>query len=180
MHAFWQKGFEASSVKALSEQLGITRSSFYNAFSSREALFHQAVERYITAPANSALYTIEQDVAFKPAVVQTFRQLCATRANDAEHRGCLLVNSVAEFNASDHHSDLAAFLDEIVHSSRNLLSARIEIAIGAGEFPETTQAGTLALALQNLSFGTNLMSKVIHDEDALWASCALTLEGLGF
>ena len=35
MNEIWRDGYEANSVKALSEKLGITRSSFYNAFSSR-------------------------------------------------------------------------------------------------------------------------------------------------
>ncbi len=38
MQEVWRNGFERASVKALSERLGITRSSFYNAFDSREAL----------------------------------------------------------------------------------------------------------------------------------------------
>lgn len=45
--AFWRDGYQANSVKALSERLGITRSSFYNAFESREAMFMEAFERYL-------------------------------------------------------------------------------------------------------------------------------------
>ncbi|KPH83146.1 TetR/AcrR family transcriptional regulator, partial [Bosea vaviloviae] len=45
--AFWRDGYQANSVKALSERLGITRSSFYNAFESREAMFMEALERYL-------------------------------------------------------------------------------------------------------------------------------------
>ena len=43
MNDIWRSGFEANSVKAISEKLGITRSSFYNAFGSREALFLEAL-----------------------------------------------------------------------------------------------------------------------------------------
>ena len=46
MEAFWRAGYQACSVRALSERLGITRSSFYNAFGSREALFREALARY--------------------------------------------------------------------------------------------------------------------------------------
>ncbi|HHL20983.1 MAG TPA: TetR/AcrR family transcriptional regulator, partial [Aliiroseovarius sp.] len=46
MQEVWRNGFERASVKALSERLGITRSSFYNAFDSREALFEKVLARY--------------------------------------------------------------------------------------------------------------------------------------
>ena len=55
MQEMWRNGYEANTVKALSERLGITRSSYYNAFGSREALFKLALEKYF---APTGFYTV--------------------------------------------------------------------------------------------------------------------------
>ncbi len=180
MNQFWQTGYDMNSVKALSAHLGITRSSFYNTFSSRENLFREAIELYIADPMNNALYAIPSDKPFKPEVSRVFRELCKTRTSDIEHRGCLLVNSIAELSVSEDGADLVAYLNHIVQQGRALLVNRIEMAQNAGEFTSKLDANKLALSLQNLNFGTNLMSKLVHDEQDLWASCEPILGGLGF
>src|SRR3546814_19449373 len=55
MLAFWREGFKETSVKALSERLGITRSSFYNAFGSQEAMFLEALDRYLERSPDRAM-----------------------------------------------------------------------------------------------------------------------------
>ena len=43
MNQIWQTGYRNNSVKSLAEVLGITRSSFYNAFGSQEQLFKEVL-----------------------------------------------------------------------------------------------------------------------------------------
>lgn len=47
MNEMWERGYDACSVKAISEKLGITRSSFYNTFGSREKLFFEVIDVYL-------------------------------------------------------------------------------------------------------------------------------------
>ncbi|CAM5616019.1 TetR/AcrR family transcriptional regulator OS=Streptomyces alboniger OX=132473 GN=CP975_28210 PE=4 SV=1 [Streptomyces alboniger] len=49
MHAFWVKGYEATSTQDLCEATGLGRSSIYNTFSSKHALFRRALARYMDA-----------------------------------------------------------------------------------------------------------------------------------
>jgi TetR/AcrR family transcriptional repressor of nem operon len=177
---FWRAGYEASNVKVLSAHLGITRSSFYNAFGSRKKLFCEVIDSYAADLTNSQLYVIPSDKDFKPEVVQVFKKLCKMRALDVQHRGCLLVNSIAELSSSEGETELSGHLDDLVKRSKAILANRIKVAIHAGEFYNDLDPNCLAMSLQNLSYGTNLMSKVVHDEKSLWESCALILKGLGF
>ena len=167
-------------MKVLSANLGITRSSFYNAFTSQEKLFREVINNYISDLKNSELYFILTDRDFKPEVVQVFKNLCKMRVSDVQHRGCLLVNSIAELSSSEGESEITRHLDDIVNESRVILANRIQAAIDAGEFHNDLDPHCLAMSLQNLSYGTNLISKVVHDEKALWNSCAQILKGLGF
>ena len=46
MHCFWAKGYQATSVRDLEAETGLTTPSLYNAFGDKRALFRRALERY--------------------------------------------------------------------------------------------------------------------------------------
>ena len=46
MEVFWTHGYEASSAQALVEGTGLGRGSLYNAFGSKQKLYHRALEHY--------------------------------------------------------------------------------------------------------------------------------------
>lgn len=46
LRAFWQRGYEGTSLNDLQEAMGLTKSSLYKAFGSKEALFWRVVELY--------------------------------------------------------------------------------------------------------------------------------------
>ncbi|ANF57747.1 TetR/AcrR family transcriptional regulator [Halotalea alkalilenta] len=46
LQVFWDKGYEGTSLSDLLEAMGLTKSSLYKAFGSKEALFRRIVERY--------------------------------------------------------------------------------------------------------------------------------------
>ncbi|MBV1934422.1 MAG: TetR/AcrR family transcriptional regulator, partial [Parvibaculaceae bacterium] len=98
MDEFWRHGYEATSVKSLSEILGITRSSFYNSFGSRDALFIEALALYNSQSPDHAFGEARRGVPVKKLITQVFKAACHARATDPETRGCLFVCSVAELS----------------------------------------------------------------------------------
>src|SRR3954447_16357626 len=48
MHAFWTRGYEATSTQDLCAATGLGRSSVYNTFTSKKALFRRSLEHYTT------------------------------------------------------------------------------------------------------------------------------------
>lgn len=46
LQLFWEKGYEGTSLNDLMEATGLTKSSLYRAFGSKETLFWRVVERY--------------------------------------------------------------------------------------------------------------------------------------
>ncbi len=104
MYAIWEDGYQSSSVKAISEMLGITRSSFYHAFGSREQLFKQVMEHYETVDPFVELLHISKDASVKRLITHYFKELCNVRACDVKHKGCLSINSMAEL--CSHWSEL--------------------------------------------------------------------------
>ena len=46
MNCFWRDGYEATSIRDLAAQMGITGASLYNAFGDKRTLFRAVLRRY--------------------------------------------------------------------------------------------------------------------------------------
>lgn len=46
MLLFWEKGFQATSMRDLVQAMGINRGSLYDTFGSKEELYQAAIDRY--------------------------------------------------------------------------------------------------------------------------------------
>ena len=55
MDLFWTKGYEATSIKALVDHMGINRFSLYSTFGDKHQLFLRACDRYHEKMANNGL-----------------------------------------------------------------------------------------------------------------------------
>ncbi len=176
MNEIWRHGYESSSVKALSEKLGITRSSFYNAFGSRRSLFKEALDLYFSRSPDRALATATPDISVPKLFTRTFREVCRVRAADREARGCMAINSVAEL--CNVHEELGAVMADAVLGSLSRIERLLERGLARGEIDADTDLRATALALQNLLIGLNVMCKVVRKEEDLWQAAATTLKGL--
>lgn len=178
MQELWRSGYEASSVKAISEKLGITRSSYYNAFGTREDLFRAALAAYFEQSPDRVLYEGVPDHSVKLLISDTFRKVCAARACDPEGRGCLAINSLCEL-AGGPNATLGAMLIEAVLASAARFETLLELAVARGELDVDIDVHGKALALQSLLIGINTLSKAVRDESELWLAARTSLEGLG-
>ena len=166
MNEIWRRGYEASSVKALSEMLGITRSSFYNAFDSREALFKEALETYAANAPDVILNQEPGERSIRSIFTQLFRDVCHARAADAEARGCLAVNSIAELVGVE--PKVGELLVKAVKAKLKRIEKLLALAVAGGEISDDGNLKGKALAIMNLLAGINLMSKVVRNEQELY------------
>ncbi len=175
MNEIWEHGYDASSTKALSEKLGITRSSFYNAFGSREELFLEIIEAYNGPTPDRNWFPINETSSVLKAITTGLREICKTRADDNAARGCLLINSITELVSKNQH--LGPAIADVFSTNIRYLETLLNVAVERGEIDE----GDLrikARALQSVLIGLNVMSKVIRDEDELWATTKHSLQAL--
>lgn len=176
MNEIWRRGYEASSAKALSELLGINRSSFYNAFQSREALFLEALDLYFIRSPDRVLNDIPPDASILRTLTSMFREICRVRAADEDAKGCLAVNCLAELVGVDE--TLGPALVEVFQRSLARLESLLRRAAARGEIKDGGDIREKALALKNLLIGLNLLSKVVRNETELWSVAQQTLKGL--
>lgn len=176
MNEMWKNGYEACSVKALSEKLGITRSSFYNTFGSREELFFEVLEVYLKQCPDMALSDINENSSILYELSQVFKNVCKVRCDDQESRGCLAVNSVSLLIGTDEN--IGPLLEKAVQRRLESFEILLKMASDKGEIADEALEEK-ALALLNLIIGINVVAKVVHNEKDLWESTKLTLQGLG-
>jgi len=175
MEEMWAKGYEACSVKAISERLGITRSSFYNTFGSREDLFIEVLDVYLQDSPDTCLSDITAESSVLYELSQFFRVVCKTRAGDSDGRGCLAVNSISELVGKDNV--IGPLIEDAIQNRIKRFEQLLKWAADSGEL-SSDDLHAKALAVQNLLLGINVIAKVVRDEQALWASTKQTLIGL--
>jgi len=176
MHEMWRFGYEACSVKSISEKLGITRSSFYNAFGSREALFLEVLEIYAEYIPSRSLNAASQSTPIKRLLTDFFRDVCINITADPEARGCLGVNSIVELVGVDETLG-PVVQDRILHSLHRF-ERLLKVASVKGEIIDDGQLRDKSLSLQHLVLGLCMMSKIIHSYNDLKTVADLTLKGL--
>ncbi len=137
MDVFWQQGYEATSLDALSHAMGLSRSSFYACFGSKHALLMAAVRTY----ADSRYAALTERVAACADPREAVRAMLAVIADvDGGTRGCLFVNAVAELAPGD--DALVAFAQS--HTARvGALKTTTLCRLGCGEAEASERAGAL-------------------------------------
>ena len=100
MELFWRNGYEATSLGALIEEMGIGRQSLYNTFGDKHSLFIEAAKHYINCNGQYLLDAFEASGSplgnIRKAMEQTVDFLTS-----GECRGCLVTNSIVELAPHD-------------------------------------------------------------------------------
>ncbi|BFM15627.1 TetR/AcrR family transcriptional regulator [Maricurvus nonylphenolicus] len=175
MMTFWSQGASNVSVKAFCDQVGITRSSFYNTFGSLDNLFEESLDLYLQdAPAKRLKRT---DISALDGIHAMFKVLCKFRASDKAHKGCIVVNGLTELHSLEEGMQLSVL--NRVNDTIDAFKQALKTAVENGDLDQDFNVDTTALALETLVIGINTISKVVHKEKELWAIAESTLLGLG-
>ncbi len=177
MQLFWRKGYPAVTAKDLAESMAIQRSSFYNSFGSKEAVFGEVLEYYARQAPDAELDKIAAGKPVVPVLVELLRAVCRIRAEEEDARGCLVCNSLAELNGIDETN--ARWLKKGVERKTALVARLLRQAIAQQEIAGTIDPDTAARAFIAFLIGLNLLAKVVRDEQRLWTGCEHFLSGYG-
>lgn len=177
MDAFWAKGYSAVSVSELAAAMSITRSSFYNSFKTREALFEEVIARYSKNAPDLFLADLPEGAPIIPAIRQALRNLCRMRAADPMSRGCLIINCMA---LADQDNDAPPQIKAMMETKLARYERLVTRAQKTGELSADTAPKQIAHAIITHMMGINIMCKMHQSEETLWNSTDLFLTALGF
>jgi TetR/AcrR family transcriptional repressor of nem operon len=175
---FWSRGYAATSVQDLVDELGVQRGSLYAAFGDKHDLYLKAVALY-DGENREHLQAIFQDGPVLPALRRMLLDPSAlTGAPDRlqGRRGCLVGNTTAELVPGDDAARAlaAAAYDGFIA----IVTAAMARAQATGEVTTSAAPEAQARLLLLLFQGSALVSRAQPDRDGLAAAIDAALDAL--
>src|SRR5271170_8378850 len=157
MNCFWQRGYEATSMRDLAASMGMSAPSLYNAFGDKQRLFARALELYLDCNARDRLRRLESSLPPKQAIHRFFAEIVDHSVNDRERKGCFLVNSALE--VAPHQSDLAAVIAKQFGEIEGFFKRCIRAAQADGTAPSGVDANDTARLLLGVLLGIRVLAR---------------------
>ena len=112
---FWERGYEATSVRDLADEMNITGASLYNAFGDKRTLYERALNRYLDQSFRERIRRLEPNLPPREAIIAFLQEIVKRSVTDKRRRGCMLVNSAIESAPHDDkfYAIVAVFLQEV-------------------------------------------------------------------
>lgn len=177
MHLFWLKGYNATSMQDLVDELGISRSSLYDTFGDKHSLFMQALENYQASATEEMKALVENTASTKEAIGKILSNIVSELTADKEHKGCFLVNASVEMAPVD--KEVGNMLCQNDRQMEDFFYETLQKGQQKGEITKTQDARLLAKFIINNIKGLRVASKSAADTRVFNDIIALTLSVLG-
>ncbi len=138
--AFWEHGYEATSVSDLTHVMDIGAPSLYAAFGDKRSLFEEAVRVYTARYASFADRALAEEPTSRAAVERTLREAAVMYTDPGHPHGCLIAHAAINCTTPE----VADSLRERRNATIAAFESRIKADVAAGELPPGTDAATLA------------------------------------
>lgn len=156
MLAFWQSGYETTSVADLTAAMEISVPSLYTAFGDKRQLFLEAVRLYagdledVTGTIDAAPSALDAARALLTAAAHTF-------TGERTPPGCLLASATA--TGSSASDDVRKIIAERRVAVEHHLRARVLRDVQEGRLPERADAAALAGLVMAVVQGFSVLAR---------------------
>jgi len=143
MELFWERGYEGTSFDELIAAMGISASSFYNSFGSKEALYCEATRSYLEW-SGQWFFAILNDPSIdtKAAFARLFEATAEEFTRGDHPLGCMI--SLAGTHCPPGMSNIRDMMAEHRAFSESAMAARISKGVANGDVPEDADCDLLA------------------------------------
>ncbi len=161
LNLFWKKGYEATSLSDLTEELGIGKGSFYNTFGSKRKLFDICLSIAFEGGSNMIKQLLYQESDPILGIRRYLEMYSGGLLKDPESKGCLIVNTSTEMA---HDKGIENFLLE---NNQNMKSIIVDY-LANGRLSD--RADVIADSILIYASGVAVLSKFIKDRKRFKAS----------
>jgi len=170
---FCRQGYEATSAEDLVNNIGLSRSSLYRAFTDKKSLFIKCLEKYSYNREEVMSNLIEQSNDI-PATIKLFFQIIVDQDIHLNiPRGCLIVNTGIEL--ASHDSEIAKIVSESNDNMIGILEKAIKKGQQLGQISKQHSPSTLANFVFNNISGVRISIKSKKGKEAIDDAIRLAL-----
>ncbi len=155
MRMFWQRGFEATSMRDLLDGMSIGRGSFYDTFGDKRTIFLASLDRFEKVRTSWIDETL-QDSGLE-GIEEVFRRTIEGLVEFEPRRGCLLANTAVEL--APHDPEVAAKISSYIQRTEAAFEEALIRARAAGEIPPDSDTTALARFLVNNLHGMRVLAR---------------------
>lgn len=172
LELFWERGYEATSMQALVERMGINRGSLYDTFGSKEALYQLALARYCQGALDRLLTLLEAPSEPRAALRGALEQVITWNLGDGRRRGCFLASSAVELapRCEQTSERVSGALERLEQGFRAFVERH---ALAAGNTPQA-----VARFLVNTLQGLNALARAGAPREVLEDVVQVTLSAV--
>lgn len=176
MQLFWRKGYESSSLQELLRTMGLSKSSFYQAFKSKHALFQRCIQHYQKSLNDEMRSQLKKTNSAKTFINTVFNNVANETSGSDARRGCLLMNTASEFAQTDQ--EIADLVSSSIDSITSVFELAIQQAQQQGEISSDKDARTLATYLVSNMSGLKNMVKAGADRETVKRIASIVMSTL--
>jgi TetR/AcrR family transcriptional repressor of nem operon len=174
--AFWQRGFEATSIDDLTRATGLGKGSLYAAFGDKRRLFIEELEAYSAARLGARLAALHGEGPAIGRLRALFRPDAQPPAGLDLSHGCFLVRSTVELAADD--PAVRNLARRTYGAIEEALVAVVAEAVAENDLPASTDARTLGRLLLAVMQGMEFLAKTGMPPKEVAEVGAATIAGL--
>ena len=159
---YWKKGFHATSMRNLQDEIDMRPGSIYAAFGSKDGLFKEALRNYT----DMALVQLQQFKGEYDSPIIALKEFIKVRVintqDDAPNGICMLSKTIGELTAENQ--DLIDITKEYLGEIANAFVALIKESQALGEVDKDKNAEDLAIHVQIQLAGLRSFAKINNDK----------------
>lgn len=160
MTLFWARGYQGTSLAELEQATGLNKSSIYNAYHSKEALYTRCLERFGENHGQALLAELGCP-DFREAVGRFFDRLFERMECPELPNGCMATFAAVETGCSG--SCAADTVLRGLEAIRGVFEARCRRAVEDGDLPADTDVAAMAAALLATTRGVAVLNSGYGD-----------------
>lgn len=162
---FWTHGYAGTSLTMLISSLRVSKSTFYEAFKSKDDLFQICLEDYGRSFVRQMIKHLNSNLPVFDSLESYFSSIAQSSDNSSEPKGCFLVSAANEIG--NNHPKISPLIRHLMDITRQTLKNALDLAVRKREFEKTLDTERAAGLLLSQLCGLYTLVKADVQKDLL-------------